>query len=195
MLNIAITGNMGSGKTTVSKVFYALGVPIFYADIEAKKILNDKHIISQIVELTNKSILTDNNLINNKILAKIIFDDKTILQKINKLIHPIVFNKFEEWKKLIQKTSYCIMESAIIFENKLEKKFDKIILVHCCEELKIKRIIERDNIDHQMINERLKNQIDSQFTLTQSDFVIYNDEKQSLLNQIIKIHKKIKNDK
>ncbi|MCF8363671.1 MAG: dephospho-CoA kinase, partial [Prolixibacteraceae bacterium] len=123
-------------------------------------------------------------------LAKIIFNDKIALRKVNNIVHPAVRNAFEKWAKK-QDAAYVIQEAAIIFENQQAKNFDKIITVTAPVEIRIKRVMERDNISREEVLKRMKNQLPDEEKIKQSDFVVDTGERQLILPQVIEIHHKL----
>jgi dephospho-CoA kinase len=189
MLKIGITGGIGSGKTTVCKIFEKLGTPIYYADIEAAKILSDNKTIQQKVISLLGNIVVENGTINRKKIAEIVFSDSTKLNSLNEIIHPEVKKHSAIWMNMYTSNPYIIKESAIIFENNLQDEFDYIIIVTAPKELKIKRIKERDNSTTEEIEKRIKNQLSDEEKIKLADYVIANDEKLLLTPQIIELHK------
>ena len=192
MLKIGLTGNIGSGKTTIAHVFESLGVNVYYADNEAKKFLKNPNIKTNIKTIFGNSVFDDNWEIDKKALADIVFNDDESLQKLNNIIHPLVENDFNEWALSLSSEKYVIHEAAIIFESGLEDNFDKIITVIASPELRLARIIERDNVKNKDFFKRDKNQWDDNKKVEISDYVIYNDDNHILIPQVLKIHKKIK---
>lgn len=188
MLKIAITGNMGSGKSTICKVFEILGVPVFYADYHAKIFLNKKTCKQQIREKFGKEVFDKKDQIDKKSLAKLIFHDKKKLQQLNAIIHPLVFNKFEQWVNQHKEKPYCIQEAALIFETGNYKRFDQVILVYAPEETLIQRITNRDQISNHDAQARLANQMDQEEKRKMADYVIYNDNTKLLIPQLLELH-------
>lgn len=188
MKKIGLTGNMGSGKSTVSLIFKAMGVPVFNADSEAKKLYADEDVKKKVEKLFGKSVITAANTVDFKKLANLIFNDTSALKTINGLIHPLTLTKFEQWLKQNENAPYIIHESAIIFENRLQGNFDKIINVSAPEETRIARICKRDSLDQDLIGERMKNQMTDEEKARLSDFVIINDGEEFLIPQILKIN-------
>ena len=187
MKKIGLTGGIGSGKTYVSRVFESLGVPVFNTDNEAKKLLsNSEQLVQSLKDEFGNDIYDDYSL-NNKKLASIVFSDSEKLGKLNSLVHPLVKQQFLDWQE-VQKSSYVIKESAILFESKSDKGLDAIICVTCPINLRIDRIKSRDGLSYFEIKNRIKNQISEEEKVNLSDHVIVNDEKDLLLTQIIKIH-------
>lgn len=189
---IALTGNIGSGKSTIAKIFDIMGIPVFLADNEAKKNFNNPKIIEILQQTFGNEIIDSPNNIDKRKLATIVFNDKTQLQKLNSIIHPLVFQQFEEWLN-IQKSDIVIFESAIIFEYQFENLFDKIITVTAPESERIQRVKKRDNATESEVTARIKNQIDEKEKQIKSDFVIENSSKSLILPQILEILKLLKN--
>ena len=188
MLKVAITGGIGAGKTVVCRVFEKLGVPVFHADVVAKELLNSNFDIKKnLIELFGDDIYQKNETIHRKKLAEIIFNNHIALQKVNRIIHPVVFDEFNQWAEM-QQTPYVLQEAAIIFENGHADRFDKIITVTAPVEMKIERCMKRDEISRELVLERMKNQIPDEEKAKHSDFVIVNDDREMILPQILKIH-------
>jgi dephospho-CoA kinase len=194
MQKIGLTGGIGSGKTTVAKLFEMLGVSVFYADLEAHRIRTKPEISEQIVRHFGSKILTENQIDKRK-LANVIFNDETALRWINDFLHPLVEQAFEEWCKSVETDNYpslpkfVIMESALIFEAKFERLFDKIIVVNAPEDLRISRVVKRENISKQEVLQRMSKQISADEKRKRADIIIENDEQYSLIEQVQKIIK------
>lgn len=142
MYKIALTGGIGTGKTYLSKHFVQMGVPVFYADDEAKKLYRDPLFVQQLRHLFGEGIFTDNQL-DFKKMAALVFNHPDRLEQLNKLVHPAVMRMFDEWAER-QSSKAVIMESAIIFEGGLTPYFDKIIVADAPLELRIRRILARN---------------------------------------------------
>jgi dephospho-CoA kinase len=187
---LGITGGIGSGKTSVCRVFEVLGVPVFSADREARAIMeNDNGIITGITSITGIDLYRNGRLDRTK-LASIIFNNSTILKKVNSLVHPAVFDHFRKWT-LIQSTPYVIMEAAILFESGASSVVDKIATVVAPVEQRVKRIILRNMLSEEQVMERMRNQIDDEERIRKSDFVINNSENDMIIPSILKIHNEI----
>jgi len=187
---LGITGGIGSGKTSVCRVFEVLGIPVFSADSEAREIMeNDNDIIAGINYITGKDLYKNGSL-NRAELASIIFNDTTILKKVNSLVHPAVFDRFAKWT-LIQSTPYVIMEAAILFESGASVVVDKIATVVAPVEQRMKRVVLRNKLSQEQVMERMRNQIDDEERIRQSDFIISNSENDMIIPSILKIHNEI----
>src|ERR1035437_6632789 len=146
MLTVGITGGMGSGKTTVCKIFELLRVPVFYADDEAKKLYDNKTIKQKIVKVFGATILNKNKEIEKRILSQKVFNDKSLLAKLNAIIHPEVRRNFNEWKKQQKDKKYVIKEAAVMIESGAHKEIDYLISVKSSKSLRIKRLLDRNNL-------------------------------------------------
>lgn len=192
MKKIAITGGIGSGKSTVCKVFEQLDFPVFYSDVEAKNILRENELVkSQIIELLGEEAYQNNELNRSYISGKI-FSDISLKEKMNSIVHPAVRLVFENWAT-IQKSKIVFNEAAILFETGAYKNFDSTILVTSPESLKIKRIIARDNCTEQEARLRIKNQWADEDKIKLADFILNNDESEPLLQQISDLISKFSN--
>ena len=187
-IKIGITGGIGSGKTMVCKIFEVMDIPVYYADIESKKIVNnDIEIKNNLILLFGKSIYLQNKTIDKKQFSEIIFNDKQILEKVNSIIHPVVKKHYEQWLVENKEYKYTIKEAAILFESGSYKQVDKIITVVSPLEKRIERICKRDSLDRELILKKINNQMSDEEKIKNSDFVIYNNDKTLLLPQILKI--------
>lgn len=189
-LIVGITGGIGSGKSTVAHIFSLLGVPVYNSDIRSKELLNkDPELKSRLIEQFGEEIYTTTG-IDRKRFAALIFNDKKLLETSNSIIHPLVKSDFEDWVAS-QSFPYVIKESAILFETGIYKQLDKIMLVTAPEKLRIKRVVDRDQTPEKVVLERIKNQWVDVKKIPLADFVIYNDETQMLLPQILKVHQSL----
>lgn len=187
---IGLTGGIGSGKTTVAKLFKELGVPVYNSDLRAKKLMeNSKEIRTAVIDLLGKDSYVLERL-NKKYIADKIFSDKQLLEKLNAIVHPAVKNDFIEWLKK-KKTPYVIQEAAILFENGSYSNFDKIILVKAPKEARLERIIARDNGSKEEILARMKNQWDDSKKIPLSDYIIENIDLDQTKLQVVKIHRQL----
>ena len=191
MLKIGITGNIGSGKTTICRVFEHFGIPVFYSDQEAKKCYDSQNVKDKLLLLFGKEIFTENHDVDTKKLAQIVFNNPNLLQELNKIIHPIVLENFEKWCKKHKNNAYVLLESAVLYSCKLTHLFDKIILVDAPLPLIIERVIQRDSISYDEIMKRLNIQSFTNLESIKPNYIIFNNEKQLVLPQIIDIHQKL----
>lgn len=190
MLKIGLTGNIGSGKTSVAHVFEVLGIPVFYADDESKKLLTDSKVKKQLVKLFGEAILTKSKEVNKQKLASLVFTDKEKLKDLNELLHPLVYQRYLNWIE-VQQANYTILEAAILFESGFNKYVHQSICVYADKKSRIKRIIKRDHFEKADIEARIKNQWDDEKKNALADFIINNNDDEMIIPQILKIHKKI----
>ena len=190
MIKVGLTGNIGSGKSTIAKVFETLSVPVFYADDEAKKILNSESVINQLISLWGKDILTSKE-VNRQKLASIVFTNPSELDKLNSIIHPLVKITYSKWLDDHNDYKYVVQEAAIIIENDSYKSFDKIILVTAPEDIRLQRVISRDNTTEVAVQQRMKNQMSEVEKREYAHFIINNDGSTSIIEQVLKIHKSL----
>ncbi len=186
MIILGITGGIGSGKSTISELLLILGIPVYIADLESKKLTNNSSVIrKELIKLYGKDIYNDDGLLNKIKLASIIFNDKKQLQKVNALIHPEVKNNLREWIMNNKENDIVAYESAIMFESGFHKLTNKILTVYTPLEIRINRIIKRDNSSREKALERIKSQMDDEERIKLSDFVIVNDDTKSLIDQVL----------
>ena len=187
MKKIGITGGIGSGKTYVSKVFESLGIPVFNADIEAKKLMSTSSELIQSIKYEFGDDIFDDYILNTKKLASVVFSDTEKLRKLNSLVHPIVRQEFLRWQ-VKKNSTYIIKEAAILFESDSNKGLDAVICVTAPINLRIDRVKLRDGYSYREIKNRIENQISQEEKENLSDYIIVNDGVKGLLPQILKIH-------
>ena len=191
-LRIGITGNMGSGKTLVCSVFKILGIPVFEADAAAKSLYHiDENLKKELVRLFGKDIYTGQGEVNRVKLSEI-FTNPVLLQQVNKLVHPLVHSAFNNWCMTFH-NGYVLYEAAILIEGGYFHHLDAVILVTSPEELRIKRILQRGDLDREKIIERMANQWKEEDKLKYADFIINNDETELVIPQILAIDQSIRN--
>ena len=187
---VGLTGGIGSGKTTISKYFESLGIPVYIADVEAKALMNRSKVIKRkLTALFGNEAYVDGKL-NRTFLASKIFNDKALLSKMNSIVHPKVASHFKRWLKK-QDAPYILKEVAIIFENNLENQYDLIITIVADENLRIERLLKRDNTSKEKIEAIIKNQLSDTEKIKKSDFVISNNDLETAKQQALKIHKQL----
>ncbi len=189
MLKVGLTGSIGSGKSTIAKVFTFLGIPVYFSDIEAKKILDQPDVIASVIAELGADLLASNGLIDRKSLASRVFNDHNALQWLNSLIHPQVRHHFIEWVESQKNSPYIMQESAIMLETGFSSFFDKIVVVTCPLEERINRVLYRDNMTRDQVLERMENQWSEELKVKKADLIIKNDDKSLALPQIIALHR------
>jgi len=189
MIRVALTGNIGSGKSTVAKIFKIFKIPVFNADIEARSLYYEVDVKDKLKLLFSDKIITPTGEVDTKILASIIFNDKQALKSVNKIIHPMVITKYNTWCDKHKDSPYSIHETAILFENNLQNNFDFIINVSAPKNIRLKRVMERDGITQELVEVRMANQLSDEIKCKLSQFVINNDGSIFLTPQVELIHK------
>ena len=184
MIKVGITGNIGSGKSTVARLFQLLDVPVFYADKEARIITEQKEVIKEIQDIFGPEVVDDKGFLDRKELASIVFHDDAKLKLLNAIIHPRVSKCFNDWCTLYVSSPYVLHEAAILFESGLAYLCDKVIVVSAPEEIRIKRVMERDNFSRPEVITRMRNQWPESKLVSLSDFEIVNDDYSSLIEQV-----------
>ena len=190
MVVVGITGGIGSGKTTISNYLKSFGIPLYVADKEAKALMNRSKVIKQkLIQLFGNEAYVDGKL-NRPFLAKMIFKDKSLLNQMNAIVHPKVASHFKRWLKK-QDAPYILKEAAIIFENNLQSNYDYIITVVANENLRIERILDREDTTREKIKAVINNQWTDSHKKKLSDFVISNNDLDQAKKQALQIHKKL----
>ena len=194
-LKIGITGGIGSGKSTVCKIFSLLGTPVYDADSHAKRLMTeDKILVAQIQEKFGKQSYAKSGELNRDYLSKEVFNNSLRLQALNGLVHPRVALDSERWMKENSNAPYVIKEAALLFETGSYKTLDKIIVVSAPEELRVQRVINRDTSrTREDVLKIIRNQMPEQDKIGRADFIIYNDERELLIPQILKLHERFIN--
>lgn len=187
MIKVGLTGNIGSGKSTAARIFETLGVPVYHADAEAKKMLSDPEVSADIRNHFGLEVFISGS-VDRKALANLVFGDPRELEKLNSIIHPRVRQDLMAWIERHSDHDYVIQEAAILFESGFNTFFDKCIVVACPEDIAIKRVITRDRVSEKEVAERLKNQWPEGKKKALADYVINNDGSELIIPQILIIH-------
>lgn len=193
MLKIGITGGIGSGKSTVCRIFSMLGIPVFDADSVAKELMvTNQILISNICNAFGKDVYHSDGTLNRELLAQKAFLDQKQISKLNSLVHPVVLNAFDSWVN--QHTSpYVIKEAALMFESNADKRNDVNIVVLAPEDVRIKRVIQRDGSSEEKVRARMSHQMPEKEKIERADYVIINDESTLLIPQILHLHQVFSN--
>ncbi|MBU0941162.1 MAG: dephospho-CoA kinase [Bacteroidetes bacterium] len=188
---IGLTGGIGSGKTTIAKFFALEGVPIYIADLEAKSLMDSKEIKKEILELFGKTVFK-NEMLDRAKIAEIVFNDPTMLVKLNSIVHPAVKKHFKEWVYAHESEDLLLYESAILFESGHYKEFDYVISVIAPLESRIARVLARDDSTREQVMSRVNAQWNDDERVKKSDFIIENinlDDSKLKVMDILKILK------
>ncbi len=187
MLKIGITGGIGSGKTTVAKIFELLQVPVYYADAASKRLYEtDASLRERIIQEFGKEIYSGNRL-NKAALAQIVFSDPAKLALLNSLVHPLTITDARNWMNQ-QKTTYVLKEAALIFESGSAEGLDYVIGVAAPAALRIHRAMQRDGVSREEVQNRMSRQINEGIKMRLCDFIIHNNEQQLVIPQVLKLH-------
>lgn len=189
MLKVGLTGNIGSGKTTIAKVFELLGIPVFYADDEAKKVMvADEMLIAGIKDTFGNEAYFDDDSLNRKYISGIVFNNKAELEKLNALVHPAVFRAFERFDLQHHDAPYVIREAAILFESGSYKMCDRAIMITAPLETRISRVMLRDHLTRADVESREARQMPQDEKVKLANDLIINDGKQLVIPQILRLH-------
>ena len=189
---IGLTGGIGSGKTTIANYIKSLGIPVYIADDEAKKLLTDDAIQKKIKDAFGETIFV-NNILSKEKLSNIVFNDPDKLKKLNSIIHPAIKAHFKEWLEDYKKVPMIVKEAAILFETGSDQDCDAVITVVAPIKTRIERVENRDNISKQDVLNRIKNQWTDEMRLEKSDYSIENNDLTKAFQQVDEILKKIVN--
>lgn len=187
---VGLTGGIGSGKSTVAKMFKKLGVPVYDSDKRAKKLMViSKELREAIITAFGKDSYQNKNL-NKSYLAEKVFNDEKQLKKLNSLVHPAVKKDFLNWSKK-QKSPYVIQETALIYENQMQDKYDKVILVTAPQNERIERVVTRDKVAYEKVLARIKNQLNDEQKIPLADYVIDNKMMATTQKKVIEVHEEL----
>ena len=190
MKKVGITGNIGSGKSYVCKMFEKLGIPVFYSDDETKKLYLIPSVKELIVNRFGEEVYFEDGTLNRKLLSYHLFKNEEAMKFIESVLYPALNQHFDEWCE--QQTSpYVLYESAILFEKNYGKYFDKIIFVSAPEDIRLQRVMKRDDCTEENVRSRMRLQMSEETKLSKADFVIYNDGDKALEPQVETINKQL----
>jgi dephospho-CoA kinase len=189
-LRVGLTGGIGSGKSIVAKVFETLGMPVYYADDAAKRLMNENEDLKALIKKHFGTAAYKDGILDRKYLAEKVFSNKEKLELLNSIVHPATIKDAEEWMRR-QTTPYAIKEAALIFESGAQQYLDYVIGVYAPAILRIHRSMKRNNITKEEVTGRMNKQINEEIKMKLCDFVITNDEQQAVLPQIMELHEKL----
>ena len=190
MLKIGLTGGIGSGKTTVAKIFELLGVPVYYADEAAKRIMSEDEELKRSIQKQFGEAAYKGGELDSAYLSSKVFQDPFQLEILNSLVHPATLRDAANWMGR-QKTAYTIKEAALIFESGSSEQLDYVIGIYAPASLRIKRTMERNGIAYEEVVKRMNSQIDERIKMKLCDFVIYNDEEQLVIPQVLRLNQQL----
>ena len=191
MIKLGITGNIGSGKSTISEFFSVLGIPVYDADSRAKWLMNNHSDLRDGIKALfgNESYLPDLTL-NRKYIASIVFHDKSKIEALNALVHPAVRDDFNSWASQ-QNAKYILKEAALLIESNSYQDLDELILVKCPIDIRIERTMKRDAVDRSSVEARIQNQMKEEDKIPYANYFINNDGTELIIPQVLQIHHKI----
>jgi len=191
MLRIGITGGIGSGKTTICRVFELLGIPVFYADAVAKQVMQtDTRLIAEVKLVFGEESYFESGLLNRKHIASKVFADVVELEKLNAIVHPAVFRVFDSWVDKQQNAPYVLKEAALLYESNSYKDCKYSVLVKSPLDLRIKRVMQRDNTTEEEVKRRMAKQWSDEQKEKLADFTLDNNEIHFLIPEVLKLHKR-----
>jgi dephospho-CoA kinase len=191
MLKVGLTGNIGSGKTAIASVFSTLGIPVFHADVKARKQFENEKIKLRIRKIFGDSVFSTSGEILRPALAELVFSNSILLDELNRLIHPGVRDDFQQWCLQHTEAPYILYEAAILFESGHYREMDKIICVTAPAEMRIRRVMDRDGLSQQEVEKRMASQWVEEKKVALADYVIKNDETEMVIKQVMETHEKL----
>ncbi len=192
MLKVGITGGIGSGKTTVCKIFETLGIPVYYADDRAKWLMtHDSELVEAISNAFGREAYSPEGQLNRAYLAKVVFGDDEKLGQLNALVHPAVFRDGLQWHHSQTDAPYTLREAALLFESGSYRAIDKMIVVAAPLPVRIKRVMERDQVTEAAVMARIEKQWPEEEKVKRADFVIFNSGERLLVPQVLEIHRSL----
>ena len=191
-LKIGITGGIGSGKSTAAAIFEVLGIPVYYADSRAKWLMvHDEDLVASIKKLFGKQAYFDGGRLNRAHIAEIAFNNPEKLKKLNALVHPAVKLDYEQWHAQQKNVPYTLKEAALLFESGSANELDAIIEVFAAQKIRINRVRQRDGLTRKQVLSRIRNQMPEKEKRKLADYVLFNDGKKGLINQVLALHNQI----
>ncbi len=189
MIKVGVTGGIGSGKSVVCRVLQALGVPVFSADAEAKRLYGLPEVRSAVIRAFGEGVYIG-DVLDRKALADRVFNDAEALRRLQTIIHPAVRRRFQDWAAG-QHAPYVVMEAAILAETGGDKAFDHLVVVSAPEDLRVRRVMRRDGSGEEAVRARMRNQTDEATRLALADTVIVNDDRTLVIPQVLDLHRRL----
>ena len=190
MLKVGLTGGIGAGKSTVAHIFEVLGIPVYHADQEAKRLMQTNPLLMEKIRTAFSENAYMEGILDRKYLSSLVFNDKQKLELLNSIVHPFTIQDGKEWMKK-QSSSYAIKEAALIFESGSQGEFDCIIGVFAPTTLRLHRTIQRDQVEREKVIHRMEKQLDENIKMKLCDHVLINNEQTLLIPQVIALHEKL----
>jgi dephospho-CoA kinase len=191
-MHVGITGGIGSGKTTVCKIFESLNIPVYYADDRAKQLMiEDRKLVEAIETTFGAESYHENGQLNRAYLSGIVFKDPVKLRQLNQLVHPVVFQDGLKWQEEHKDALYTLKEAALLYESGSFRALDRMICVYAPKQIRLERVMQRDDASKKAVLARMNKQLPELDKMTLSDFVITNDGQSSLISQVLTIHRKL----
>lgn len=189
MTSVGVTGGIGCGKSVVCNIFHRLGIPVYQADEAGRRILTgDEQVKSGIRRELGDAVFDPNGDLSRTRVAELVFKDKALLDALNAIVHPAVAKDFGRWVQQHKQAPYIVKEAAILFESGTYKDLDVLVTVTAPLELRINRVMKRDGVSRENVEHRMRNQWSDEEKIKRSHFVIYNDEEQLLIPQVLSVH-------
>lgn len=190
MLKVGITGGIGTGKTTICRIFEVFGIPVYYADLRAKRLMvEDQDLVNNIRQLLGKDSYFENGELNRAYIAKAIFNNQEKLNAINNLVHPAIAKDYIHWHNQQENVPYTLKEAAILFESGSHTQHDKIICITAPLDTRIERVIARDGVNKEEVLSRIDKQWPTAKKVALSDYIIENNGQRGIINQVVAIHR------
>ncbi len=192
MLKVGLTGGIGSGKTTVCRIFEQLGIPVYYADRRAKALMVEQPAVrEQIRQQFGEQVYREDGALNRAYLADLVFDNPEKLQQLNAIVHPAVGEDALQWHANQKDVPYTLKEAALIYESESFRDLDAVVVVTAPEEIRIQRVMERDRVSRESVLARMARQMPEAEKVERGDFIIYNDGHRSIIRQVLIIHEEL----
>jgi dephospho-CoA kinase len=188
---IGLTGGIGSGKTTVARIFSMLDIPVYNSDEAGRKITDQNTLVKNAIKKQfGNEVYGETDTLNREKLSAIVFNDSSALSKLNAIIHPAVAEDFKVWCEN-QNAPYVIKETAILYEHGLDKLLDGVIVVEAPDDLRIKRVMKRNGVSEENVRQRINKQLPQDELIYKADWVIHNNEQQLLIPQVLEVYSRI----
>jgi dephospho-CoA kinase len=188
---IGLTGGIGSGKTTVARIFSMLDIPVYNSDEAGRKITDQNTLVKNAIKKQfGNEVYSETDTLNREKLSAIVFNDSSALSKLNAIIHPAVAEDFKVWCEN-QNAPYVIKETAILYEHGLDKLLDGVIVVEAPDDLRIKRVMKRNGVSEENVRQRINKQLPQDELIYKADWVIHNNEQQLLIPQVLEVYSRI----